>query len=152
MGDYGSYPVGSLVINTFFSVAGDHGYCDQTESYSSDGFYSDSSPYQDYCAVTRFSNVAGNSDWDTYDAQASADWQSFCSGWGGMFHSLDMLTTPDGSSYSDWPLPIKFAWTRILPCGDARRLENFGRRSLNATSSVPAAPKRGAPLLRGAAG
>lgn len=144
--DYGSYPVGSLVINTFFSVAGDHGYCDQTESYSSDGFCSDSSPYQDYCAVTRFSNVAGNSDWDTYDAQASADWQSLCSGWGGMFHSLDMLTTPDGSTYNDWPLPIKYAWTRIVPCGDAGR--RLSASTSNQTAATAASSLRGAVASR----
>ncbi len=156
---YGSYPVGSLIINTFFSVAGDHGYCDKTLPYSSDdGFCNAASGFTGYCVITRFSNVAYDTDssweknWDTYDAQASAEWSSVCGSWGGMFHSLDMLTTPDGLKYSGWPLPMKSAWTRILPCDrPGRRLETSAHGASNSTNVVLPS-KVGSNALRGTPG
>jgi len=134
--DWGSYPVGSVAIQAFYSVAGEHGYCEQTMPYkqASPGFCDPGSPYSAYCVWTRFSDVADNGDWDTYDAQAVADHQSVCSEQGAMWANLKGLTRPDGSAYSDWPLPIKYAWTRIMPCGMGRRL---GQPVRNASRGVP---------------
>jgi len=134
--DKGNYPVGAILINTFFSVHGGeedkppYGWCSETQPWTP-GFCNDDSVYTDYCIVTRFSADPTNTQWEIYDAEASADWNSVCSSqpagrpsvgaWGAMFHANDdgcwtNLRANDGSIYCGYPLRIANAWTKIIPC------------------------------------
>merc|ERR1712151_52421 len=115
----GHYPLGAIMINTFYNPHGDTGYAELTDP-KTDKFCSQihgKGKYKDYCVVTRV-NDEHHDKWEDFTGQILSKPEEICRASGKMAYldpskGWQHMNFKDGKTHNEH-LQVYHVWSRLL--------------------------------------